>query len=355
MKQVYTTIIPFRGSHYDFGFRQGELLKDSYTIQNRERQWNVRRPRFVIDIREAKRAITRFAPGIWDELIGIGDALKWPMEKVLKEFGGYRLNYVKSGCSIVTGDNFLVRNYDYHPKTYEGRYVFFQPDDGGYAIAGPSQRITGRTDGINEKGLVLGYNFMHRKKPGIGFICAMIARLVLESCQDVEEAVGMLREIPHRHSFSYIVYDQSGRTFVTEASPRGVEVRESSICTNHFEVMKKENRNYLTDSYRRSEVMARKQKQLSGAAETFELLNNKENGVFSTQYRNWAGTIHTSAYFPDELKTWMALGSQKPHEFDFAAWLAGEELDTDRLTGELETDLPFVHMNENAVWMKQDR
>ena len=88
---------------------------------------------------------------------------------------------------------------------------------------GPSQRGTGRMDGMNEKGLVIGYNFMNRKNPGDGFICCMIGRLIVESCANVGEAVAMLKEIPHRHSFTYVVYDKSGDTYIVETSPRNVE------------------------------------------------------------------------------------------------------------------------------------
>src|SRR5699024_10166795 len=154
---------------------------------------------------------------------------------------------VKSGCSIYTTSDYMIRNDDYHPKTYEGRYTVFQPNDGGYAIIGPSQRITGRMDGMNETGLAIGYNCMHRKKPKDGVICHMIARLVLETCANVEEAIVLLKEIPHRHSFSYIGLDESRETYVVEATPRKVAVRSARICTNHFEILKDENRYHLDD------------------------------------------------------------------------------------------------------------
>ncbi|MBM7570842.1 C45 family autoproteolytic acyltransferase/hydolase [Aquibacillus albus] len=354
MKQIYSNIIQFRGTHYDFGLMQGKNLKNSYLIKNREKQWRVRKPRFIIDEKEAKDAITRFSPAIWEELIGLGDALEWSMERVLKEFGGYRLDYVRSGCSIVTGDDFFIRNYDYHPKTYEGRFVFFQPTDGGYAFVGPSQRVVGRTDGINEHGLVVGYNFMHRKKPGDGFICAMIARLVLEGCANVKEAVKMLNDIPHRHSFSYIVYDGSGETFIVEASPRGIEVRQSNACTNHFDIMKQENRNYLVDSYRRKEIIDQYANK-SDAYATYQLLNDMDKGVFSTQYKSWAGTIHTTAYFPNDMNVWITLGgNQQPTVFDFGQWLKGKQVEITNINGQVDTDLPFVHMNENVTWYRNN-
>ncbi|WP_226037759.1 C45 family autoproteolytic acyltransferase/hydolase [Aquibacillus saliphilus] len=354
MKQVHSNIIQFRGSHYQFGLKQGEELKNSLTVKNREQQWKVRKKRFAIDPSEAKQAITTFAPSLWEELLGLRDALEWPIEQVLTEFGGYRLDYVRSGCSIVTGDNYLIRNYDYHPKTYEGRYVLLKPTDEGYATIGPSQRITGRSDGMNEMGLVMGYNFMHRKKPGNGFICGMIGRIVLEQCANVAEAVEMLKNIPHRHSFSYIVYDKTGETYVVEASPRGVEVRKSNVCTNHFEIMEKENRNYLVDSKRRMDVIQSQQPEFKQAYDAFRLFNDTGKGVFSTEYQNWAGTIHTSAYFPNQLESWFVLGgNQEPTTFDFFEWLQDKDIMLSRVIGEVDTDIPFAHMDKHADWFNR--
>jgi predicted choloylglycine hydrolase len=353
MKKIYSDIIQFRGTHYDFGYMQGEKIKDSLTVKNRENQWKVRKPRFTVEAEQVKNIITRFAPGVWDELLGIQSALEWPIERVLTEFGGYRLDYVRSGCSIVTGDHYLIRNYDYHPKTYEGRYTFYQPTDQGYAIIGPSQRVTGRMDGMNEKGLSMGYNFMNRKNPGDGFICCMIGRLILESCANVGEAVDMLKEIPHRHSFSYVVYDQSGETYIVEATPRDTFIRQSNACTNHFEIMKHENRNHLVDSIRRLEIIQEQRENIAEAYQAFRLLNDSDKGIFSDLYSSWAGTIHTSAYLPREMKAWIALGGdQEPIEFDFAKWLEGKDVEMERITGEVNTDIPFVHMDDKADWFK---
>ncbi|WP_089653533.1 C45 family autoproteolytic acyltransferase/hydolase [Halobacillus aidingensis] len=351
MKKIHSDLLQFRGTHYDFGFYQGQLLRDSWTVKNREKQWRVRKPRFIVEEQEVKEAITRFAPGVWDELLGLRDALEWPMERVMMEFGGYRIDYKRSGCSIMTGDGYFIRNYDYMPKTYEGRYSLFQPTDQGYSIIGPTQRITGRMDGMNEKGLVMGYNFMHRKRPGDGFICCMIGRLVLESCANVTEAVQMLREIPHRHSFSYTVFDKSNVTYVVEASPRGVEVRESDVCTNHFEILKKENRNHLVDSMKRMDAIQSNRKNIKDAYDAFRLMNDTDRGVFSKLYSNWAGTIHTSGYLPKENKAWFALGGDRePVEFDFSRWLNGDDLEEEKIDGEVDTDIPFAHMEDGAYW-----
>lgn len=346
MKKIYSDIMQFRGSHYDFGYKQGVNLKGSNTIKNKRKQWKTRKARFIINEESVKAAFKPYASEIWDELIGIKDGLGWTIDEVLKEFGGYRLKYVRSGCSIYTDTDYMIRNYDYHPRTYEGRFMIYQPTDGGYAVIGPSQRITGRMDGMNEKGLALGYNFIHRLKPGDGFICNMIGRIILERCADVDEAVAMLKEIPHRHSFSYTVLDASGKSIVVEATPRGVQAYQSNVCTNHFIALKHENRHHLDDSYKRLNAINANKQNISNGYQAFRMMNDMDDGVFATDYKNWSGTIHTSGYFPKEKKVWFALGADRePVVFDFNKWLDGEKVTTTRVFGEVETDLPFAHMD----------
>lgn len=351
MKRIFADVIQFRGSHYDFGYVQGNLLKDSFLVKNREQQWKVRKPLFRIDIDETKQVYERLAPYIWEEFLGLQDALGWSMEKVLTEFGGYRVNINPSGCSILVGKNYMIRNYDYHPKTYDGRFVAFQPTDGGNASLGLTQKITGRSDGMNEKGLVMGYTFMNRRRPGKGFVCHMIGRLILELCANVDEAVTLLKEIPHRGSFSYVLFDaKSEVSSIVETSPRRVEIRKGNTCTNHFKILTEENRKILDDSNKRLQAIEGKENVIG--YEAFRLLNDTSGGVFSKLYGSWAGTIHTSAYFPKQLEAWCALGGdQEPTIFNFSEWLNGTDFPLTRIEGEVDTDIPFVNM-EKADWFK---
>ncbi|WP_188208181.1 C45 family autoproteolytic acyltransferase/hydolase [Alkalibacillus aidingensis] len=346
MRQIHSDIIPFRGSHYEFGYMQGQQLKHSLTIKNRTKHWKIRKPRFQINIEEAKAKFMTYAPQMWSEFEGLKDGLEKPMEEVLRDFGGYRVEIDKSGCSVMTDTDYMIRNYDYQPQTYEGRYSLFQPTDQGYATIGPTSRVTGRMDGMNEKGLAMAYNFTHRKKSKDGFVCYMIGRMILDTCANVHEAIQLLKDIPHRNAFSYIVLDPSGQSYVIETSPRGVEVRQTNVCTNHFETMTDENRHHLEDSYKRMEAINNQRSQATDPYKAFRLLNDTDKGIFSKKYKSWAGTIHTSAYFPKERKAWFALGGdQEPVEFDFGAWLKGESIETEQIFGEVDTNIPFAHLD----------
>jgi predicted choloylglycine hydrolase len=347
MKSVFSDVIQFRGSHYDFGFMQGELLKDSPILTNRKRMWGSKTKlrHFIVDENEVRRMILHFAPGIWDELNGLSDSLKMNMTDTFIQFGGYYLEYGKSGCSIFTDTHYMIRNYDNDPLSYEGRYVLYQPTDHGFSMIGPSMQITGRTDGINEKGLSMGYNLTNRVRSDDGFVCNMIGRMILETCANVDEAILFLKEVPHRKSFSYVLLDQTGQSVVVEASPREIVVRPSNICTNHFEVLTHENKHHLDHSLSRYEAMQRQKDSILDPKQAFQMMNDTDKGVFSNKYSAWAGTLHTAAYFPKTMKAWFAIGGDKmPVIFDFNEWLTGEHVHIKRIKGELDTDLPFVNV-----------
>lgn len=200
MKKYYSDVIQFRGTHYDFGYYQGELLKGSPILKNRERQWKPRKHRhFIINPEEFISVMKSILPKILEEIEGLSDALDMDKEEAIRQFGGYYMEYTTSGCSIFMDSDYMVRNYDSHPRGYEGRYLFYQPTDGGYAVIGPSMQITGRIDGMNEKGLVLGYNFTHSKKSNDGFICNMIGRsdgLSLKTVQTLMKRLPYSRRFP---------------------------------------------------------------------------------------------------------------------------------------------------------------
>src|SRR5699024_1127381 len=259
MKHFYSDVVTFTGNHYEFGYKQGQMLKQSPILENRKKQWATsRRRHFNINKQEALQLFLTYMPSMVEELHGLADALDWTMEEALIEFGGYYVEYERSGFTILGGRYYMIRNYDSHPAYYEGRYVIYQPTDNGYATIGPSMQITGRTDGMNEKGLVMGYNFINRVGSGDGFVCNMIGRMILENSATIEEAIDLLKAIPHRTAFNYVVSDLSGDSYVVEASPRKVIARKASVSTNHFHVLLEENRYRTDESIRRERILLNK-------------------------------------------------------------------------------------------------
>lgn len=345
MVQVHSDIIQFKGNHYDFGYMQGQALQNSPILKHREKQWGPNSYQFIINKQAFKDVIQQFAPLIWDEIVGLSDALKWSVDKAIREFGGYYLEYRRSGCSIFTDKQYMVRNYDNSPDSYEGRFLIFNPTDEGYATIGPSMQITGRTDGMNEKGLAMGYNFINSRNSEDGFICNMIGRIILETCKNAKEAIALLKEIPHRHSFSYVLLDPSGETFIVEASPRRVAVRQGNVCTNHFKQLTEENRYRMDDSFERNDAITKQKGNITNPYTAFQMMNDSDKGVYSNKYGAWAGTLHTAIYFTQEMKVGFALGGdRKPLIFNFDQLLHNERIQVKQIKGKLDATSSFINV-----------
>ncbi len=155
----------------------------------------------------------------------------------------------------------------------------------------------------------------------------------------------MLRQLPHRHSFNYVLFDQFGTSKVVEATPRGVVVKDEPLSTNHFDILEGENRYHLADSKRRKKLLLEEKSKLTSPYEAFRLFNDKAKGIYSEKYTNWAGTLHTSVYLPTELSVWFAVGSDRePFILSFKDWLLGKDTKVKQLIGHLNTDeeLPFM-------------
>lgn len=344
MQKVQSDIMTFRGSHYDLGVATAKWMQTTPLLKNREKEWKKRNPRFDIDVKETYTIFQIYSPKIWEELIGMQDVLNLPTKQIILNFGHYRFTDLKeSGCTVFKGQDYLLRNYDYHPSTYDGRYLLYKPNDSGLAQIGPTSRVTGRMDGMNEYGLVMAYNFMHRKKPANGFVCYMIGRLILENCKNVKEAIHLLKEIPHRSSFSYILMDKESDYAIVEVTPRSIDVRYESICTNHFELLTHENRNYIKESKERLERVTNRTNMNLNKLEAFRLFNNPQYNIYSKLFKSWSGTIHTSLYEPHKLTAWIGLGENSSiTKIDFLKWLDGENLKVDNLNGVIDTTLKFA-------------
>lgn len=345
MQDVYSDVIQFRGNHFDFGFYQGELVKKEPIVNNYHKKlFPKKTTRFNIDLDQYIKVMNQYAPLILDEIYGLQESLELSLYDTIRLFGGYYIEFGRSGCSIYSDDHYMVRNYDNDPLSYEGRFVLYEPSDGGYASIGPSMQLTGRMDGMNQFGLSIGYNFINRKQSEDGFMCNMIARIVLEQCKNVDEAIDLLKEIPHRNSFIYALADEKQSSVVVEASPRNVSVRHDIACANHFENLTEENRYRMDDSIRRTTIMNEQAKQKLHPMKAFQLMNNKEYEVFSTNYGAWSGTLHTALYLPKEKKIGFTIGSDRlPYIFNFATWLEGRNSTVKKINGKLESKHPFLN------------
>ena len=88
---------------------------------------------------------------------------------------------------------------------------------------------------------------------------------------------------------------------IVEVTPRSFDVRYDKVCTNHFEILTHENRNYTKESRERLERTVSQTSQSLDKHTAFKLFNDPKFEIYSKLFKSWSGTIHTSMYEPQNL------------------------------------------------------
>ena len=336
-------VLECRGSSYDVG-RQ---LAEAFLETTRGRAYARRKERrpFAFSLGNAEAALKTWAPNVWEELHGLADGLKIPLERAVAEYSNGRLRYPPRGCSAVMSAGLYGRNYDYDVRRYDRLLVAVQPQ-GVHASIGFSDRFTGRVDGMNEHGLCVGLHQVSEAAARPGLVCILIARMVLDQCATTRDAIALLRRIPHGLSFNYSLMDAGGHGAVVEASPAAVVVREGEQlgCSNHFLSSTQQAFNRRNPgSYRRLPVLEQFSRERLPADRLFRALNDSLSAVFDHRYGTGSGTLHTIVCTPTERRMHVGVGGDAtPSVVDFADWVAGRPLGLAALEGRLgATANPF--------------
>jgi len=167
------------------------------------------------------REIAAFHPGLLDELYGHADGQAQRYEDLLRIVCRYRLGGrpvsvpEQGGCTSFAwrapdGHVLVGRNYDFYPVQRIRQRIRLQPQ-GAYPTVGMRGSVPcGRYDGVNHAALFVSLHIVLAERvesvrPGIPF--HLIPRLLLETCATVDQAIDKLMEIPHLHSFNYLLAD----------------------------------------------------------------------------------------------------------------------------------------------------
>nr|WP_255647908.1 C45 family peptidase [Pseudalkalibacillus hwajinpoensis] len=275
-----------------------------------------------IHIEEARTVYERFAPHLLDEIEGISKALAISPNNALSLFSGYDLPKLEGlGCTAVMTNEGYVRNYDFGPDYYDGRFMLRQPTE-CYATCGHSLFGIGLHDGMNEYGLTVGLHFVSTRFHQKGLMAGIIVRIVLDTCQTVEEAMSLLEDLPHADEYNYSLTDASGRSAIVEIGPLSSEVKRSETlyCTNHFQ--KSSTPQATENSLQRLTYL--ENHPVIELENWFDEFKNPNSLLFFADYDNLFGTLHTVMTKPKErlFKTAIA-GSDEVIAVDFEDWLNG--------------------------------
>lgn len=142
------------------------------------------------------------------------------MDQAVAWFGNDGLRMPTGGCSAVLSGGVYGRNYDFRPRQYQACFALVQVR-GTYASIGGSHQLTGRLDGMNERGLAIGLHLVKARPRSPGLTSTLLVRQVLDSCATTAEATALLRSLPHAMQYNYSLLDAGGLAAVVEASPGG--------------------------------------------------------------------------------------------------------------------------------------
>jgi predicted choloylglycine hydrolase len=204
-----------------------------------------------------------------------------------------------AACSqaiLNSGEPVLIRNYDYSPRLFDGLIINSRWNK--RSVLGMSDCMSGLVDGMNDAGLVISLAFGGRKEVGPGFGIGLVQRYILETCDNVEQAIEALKRIPLQISYNVAILDHDGNHATLALSPDNAPViNQNKVSTNHqpsdrwekyTDMIETDKRyDYLTDMISRDDI--------ESTTLTSAFL---EEPLFRNSFDSGYGTLYTAAYYP---------------------------------------------------------
>ncbi|WP_042147299.1 C45 family autoproteolytic acyltransferase/hydolase [Paucisalibacillus sp. EB02] len=340
MSNLAVDVLQIRGSSFNIGFQMAKLIQNKPILETLE---SITKPE--IDYNNMKSIYSTFAPHLLEEIEGLSHGLEISLGKAAALFSGYEVPKTEAmGCSAIVTKDYYVRNYDFSPALYDGVFSLVQPDN-AFASAGYNLQILGRHDGVNQEGLVAGLHFVSNNDYTKGVSPWTSVRMVLDSCSTTDDAINMLKEIPHSACYNFSIGDKKGNNAEVEVTPRKVIVRrgqESLTCVNHFQLdmLKDKNRTSIEGSVQRNNILLNFISQNLTHSEMFDNFRVTNSPVFFTDYGNLFGTLHTFSYAYQDSRILTAIArSNQVLDINFQDWVNGENVKEHILQGIIEENL----------------
>ncbi|MCK6464943.1 MAG: C45 family autoproteolytic acyltransferase/hydrolase [Phycisphaerae bacterium] len=290
-------IVPFRAAQeFDAGPKWKELFELLWPAYHAWflKEGDAARPSYPA----CRAALRRHMPEIVPTFECLVD-LAGGSDSVARCLSLYRPTPYLTGCSQAVWmrrEPMLVRNYDYHPKLWDG--VLWHTAWNGRQVIAMSDCLWGLLDGINEDGLVVSLSFGGRKVVGDGFGIPLVLRYVLETCGRVSQAIEVLQRVPSHMSYNVTLVDAAGNFATVFVAPdRPAIVTRRPLATNHQRTVEWSQYAHATASLERERFLA---SCLEDPHETPERFATRflEPPLFSTAFAQGWGTLYTATYRP---------------------------------------------------------
>ncbi|EKN70069.1 hypothetical protein BABA_06821 [Neobacillus bataviensis LMG 21833] len=340
MSKFSVSVHQIRDNSFNIGVKMGQFIKNKPILKMLE---SITKPE--IDYKDMESIYSDFAPHLLCELDGLAQGLEISPNKAASLFSGYDVPKTEAmGCSAVITKDYYVRNYDFSPVLYDKVFSLIQPET-SFASAGYNLQILGRHDGVNEEGLVLGLHFVSNSDYAIGISPWTAIRMVLDKCSSIDDAIYMLKKIPHSACYNFSLGDKTGNIAEVEASPEKVIVRNGQSfmsCVNHFQddMIKNKNRISIEGSILRNDYLLSLKDKNYTHRQMFDNFKSIHSPVFFTDYNNLFGTLHTFSYSYNDSRILTTIAqSSQVLDINFQNWVDGENINDYILQGVIEESL----------------
>ena len=232
----------FKGSHYEAGFKYGNILSKNNINPLSKIKISKERKDFSA---KCLPIYKEFFPEIIEEIKGIADGLSCNNIKInYKDIADFLFTIYaftfENKCSsfaFKTDDNIiLAKNSDFIKsiKKYCDS-VYYKLND-SYSFIANTTAFIEMEDGINENGLACALTFVYPVKINYGFNAGMLVRYILEKCNDVNEALSFLEEVPISSSQNIIIADRNYNIALVECNcdKKHIIKNDYVFTSNHF-------------------------------------------------------------------------------------------------------------------------
>lgn len=196
--------------------------------------------------------INIIAPGLSERLKGISEGAGIPLSELYViqalEVLSDEVNFVKTGCLSFAAlphrtaphGAIIGKNFDFMKTFAEDNLIRKSyPKDRYSSIELTYQEVAGSHDGMNEKGLVICYNYgVTRETTQVRLPITLIIQEILENCGTTGEALGLLENFRYPNGAILLIVDAKGECVSVELTPEHIGIRKPEnnllVNTNYY-------------------------------------------------------------------------------------------------------------------------
>ena len=217
----------FKGSHYNAGYKWGNLLYKNNKIISKQHTFKITEERRNF-VKDCLPIYKKYYPEILEEIKGIADGQQDSYDNLCTFLLSMYCFEFDNHCTCIAfkdKDNIIFgRNSDFLVELEKLYMNCLYNLDNVYAFNGNTTAFVEMEDGVNEYGLAIGLTFIYPTTIKAGFNAGLLVRYLLEKCKTTNEVVESIKTLPIASQQTLTVVDCSGNIAVIECNSENIEV-----------------------------------------------------------------------------------------------------------------------------------